>query len=159
MGGVKGRGGRRPKPNVVKLITGNPGRRPLLEKHTPQPKPTMPRCPSHLDAEAKREWKLVAPQLYGLGLLTEIDRDALAVYCSCYSQWVMAERYLQEHGLTIVTPQGIERASPWVKIALDAQRLMFDVAREFGMTPPSRARIRVEPPPAPDPFRELLEGA
>jgi P27 family predicted phage terminase small subunit len=158
MPGVRGRsGGSNRKSTVVRLIQGNAGKRPL-NKHEPQPRQEMPRCPSHLDAEARREWRRVAPQLYECGLLTVLDADALAVYCACWSHWVAAERHLEEHGLVVLT-NGVERASPWVKIALDAQRMMLLIAGEFGMTPLSRQRIRVvAPPAAADPFEELLKS-
>src|SRR5262249_22001030 len=39
--------GRRPKPTRLKVITGNPGKRPLNE-HEPRPEPQIPPCPSEL---------------------------------------------------------------------------------------------------------------
>jgi P27 family predicted phage terminase small subunit len=157
MPGTRGRSGvRNRKSSVVRLITGNAGKRPI-NQHEPQPRHEMPRCPSHLDAEARREWKRVAPELHALGLLTVLDADALAVYCACWSHWVAAERHLEEHGL-VIERNGVRRPSPYVKIALDAQRMMVLMAGEFGMTPLSRQRIKVAPPPEPDPFEELLRS-
>jgi phage terminase small subunit len=69
--------GRKPKPNVIKLITGNPGRRPL-NKREPKPRPGIPSCPSHLSLTAKAEWRRIVPLLSECGLVTEIDRAALA---------------------------------------------------------------------------------
>jgi P27 family predicted phage terminase small subunit len=141
---------------VLKLLQGNPGKRPI--RHEPKPRLEMPRCPSHLDAEARREWRRVAPELHALGLLTAIDGDALAVYCTAWSQWVEAEKHLEEDGL-VISVNGVERPSPWLRIANQAQRLVLDMAREFGMTPISRGRITViAPPAAADPFDDLLRS-
>ena len=59
--------GRRPKPTHLKVISGNPGKRPL-NLHEPKPAPAMPTCPAHLNPSAKEEWKRLARQLYHLGL-------------------------------------------------------------------------------------------
>jgi P27 family predicted phage terminase small subunit len=150
-------GGHNRKSSVVRLVTGNPGRRPL-NKQQPQPKSSMPKCPSHLDAEAKLEWRRVAPKLFELGLLTEIDGEALAAYCSSWSIWVQAKEHLAEEGLTVVGPRGGVRASPWIAIARGAQRDLQSLAAEFGLTPLSRQRIHVTPPEKPDPFEELLRS-
>ena len=39
--------GRRPVPTCMKLLTGNPGKRPL-NANEPQPKPEIPECPPQL---------------------------------------------------------------------------------------------------------------
>jgi hypothetical protein len=72
--------GRKPKPTVLKLITGNPGRRPL-NRREPKLRPGIPSCPPHLSPEAKREWSRVIPLLAECRLVTEVDRAALAAYC------------------------------------------------------------------------------
>jgi phage terminase small subunit len=39
-----------------------------------------PTCPRHLSREAKVEWRRITRELKHLGLLTKIDRAALAIY-------------------------------------------------------------------------------
>jgi P27 family predicted phage terminase small subunit len=147
--------GRRPKPPHLKLLTGNPGKRPF-HKGQPTPKLELSKPPAHLDAEAKREWRRVAPQLYECGLLTVLDVDALAIYCASWSMWVEAEKQLEEQGLTVPGRSGTMKANPWLAVANQARRQMLAMAQEFGMTPLSRGRIKVEPPQSPDPFEDLL---
>ena len=53
---------------------------------------------------------------------------------------------------------GAIKASPWVAIAARAQRDMQLLGAEFGMTPLSRQRIKVELPPCRDPFDDLLSS-
>lgn len=87
--------GRTPKPTHLKVLEGNPGKR-ALNKNEPKPQAKIPSCPSHLDKEAKVEWRRISKQLLQLGLLTEIDRAALAAYCQAWSRWVYAENKISE---------------------------------------------------------------
>jgi hypothetical protein len=50
-----GRRGPRPEPSSLKLLKGNPGKRPLNERE-PKPPAGAPEAPAHLDEEARREW-------------------------------------------------------------------------------------------------------
>jgi phage terminase small subunit len=48
--------GPKPKPTELKIIEGNPGKRPL-NKNEPRPPRLSPQCPNWLLPEAKKEWK------------------------------------------------------------------------------------------------------
>jgi phage terminase small subunit len=72
-------------PTALKLLAGNPGHRPL-NQNEPKPELVAPTCPSHLSREAKREWRRIVPELEKLGLLTRIDRAALAAYATAYGR-------------------------------------------------------------------------
>ena len=112
-----------------------------------EPKPTgVPTCPTHLDSVAKREWTRIAKELIAIGLLTSVDRAALAAYCSSYSRWASAEKQIQKFGAVIKSPKsGFPIANPYVGIANTALDLMRKFSVEFGLTPASRSRLQVEP--------------
>jgi P27 family predicted phage terminase small subunit len=93
-----------------------------------------------------------------LGLLTELDVDALSALCVAWATWVEANEHLQQEGMTVLGANGSPKASPWVGIAAQAQKAMREIGAEFGLSPLSRQRIKVEPPPSPDPFEELLNS-
>jgi phage terminase small subunit len=102
--------GRKPTPTNVKLITGNPGKRPLPVSE-PRPTPRRIGPPKHLNADAQVEWARICEELHALGLLTGLDRVALAAYCQAYGRWAQAERALgkitnQADGLIIRTQSG-----------------------------------------------------
>src|SRR5260370_23139127 len=61
-----------PKPSAIARAEGNPGKR-RLNDCEPQPRATTPRCPDHLDAQAKKEWKHLVPVLRRMKVLTEAD--------------------------------------------------------------------------------------
>ena len=58
--------GRKPKPTSLKIIQGNPGKRPI-RGHEPQPPRSQPTCPAHLSPTAKAEWKRLAQSLNKIG--------------------------------------------------------------------------------------------
>ncbi len=91
--------------------TGTAGKRPL-NRNEPKPVQAIPTCPAHLSPTAKAEWKRLAAQLHILGILTQLDRAALAAYCQSYGRWVEAERKLQETAPLIKTPSGYVRNPP-----------------------------------------------
>lgn len=131
--------GRKPKPTNLKVLEGNPGKRPL-PKNEPKPAPIAPKCPAWLDSIGKREWKRVAPVLFRLGLLTEVDGTALAGYCDAYSMWRRAREGLRD-GLTFSTPNGYLLQKPEVSIANTAMKHVRAFCEQFGMTPSSRGRM------------------
>lgn len=152
--------GRKPKPTHLKLVTGNPGRRPL-NADEPHPQIALPTVPEHLTDEAKVEWGRVANELYELGLLTRIDRAVLAAYCQTYADWCDAERQLAKYGRVIKSPVktvtrrkrdgtevtetsgGYPMQSPFLAIRNKALELMGKFAVEFGMSASSRGRVSV----------------
>ena len=168
------------KPTKLKILEGNPGKRQLPRE--PEPKPAMPSCPSHLKGVAAKEWKRITPELYVLGLLTQIDRAALAAYCAAYGRWVDAEReiarlrrsdrdisklqkkypgknLLRATGLVRETSNGNFIMEPLISVSNKAVEQMHKFLVEFGMTPAARARISTEGKKDPDdPMEELLSG-
>lgn len=132
--------GRKPKPTALKMILGNPGRR-RLNKREPVPERDLPTCPSHLLPTAKAEWKRVVHQLFVLGVISRLDRAALAAYCQAYARWVEAERKLLETPVILKMPSGYIQQNPWLIIATKHMELMQKFAAELGMTPSSRSRV------------------
>jgi P27 family predicted phage terminase small subunit len=119
----------------------------------PQPRPTaspklqaggLPRCPDHLDAVARKEWRRLARPLFDAGILTVADRAAFAAYCQSYSQWAEAVQKQQETPKLIKAPSGYIQQSPWIGIANKQLELMGRYMAEMGLTPTSRARLAPE---------------
>jgi len=137
--------GRKPKPTALKISQGNPGRRPLNTRE-PHPEVGIPERPAHLGPEACAEWDRVTAILQVLGIITKIDRAALAAYCVAFARWVEAEQKLKEQGLVVRAPQtGYPMQNPYLSIANTAMTQMIRLAAEFGMTPSSRSRLQSYP--------------
>lgn len=137
--------GRRPKPTRLKVLTGNPGRRPL-NADEPRPEPTIPDCPPELGPVARREWDRLAAELASLKILTALDRAALAAYCNAYGLWAEAIEAIQKYGTMVKSPTGYPIQSPYVSIANRQAEIMMRIASEFGFTPASRSRISTPSP-------------
>lgn len=135
--------GRTPKPTHLKILEGNPGKRPL-NLDEPKPRPVTPTCPSWLTGEAKREWKRLVPELEALGLLTIVDRGALAVCCQSYGRMVEAEKFLQraaKTGFMFKTPSGYLQQLPQVSIAQKYAQQYRSFLGLFGLSPADRTRL------------------
>jgi P27 family predicted phage terminase small subunit len=113
--------GRRPKPTRLKVLTGNPGKRPLNE-HEPRPDATVPQCPPELGPAAQREWNRLVTELATLNLLTNLDRAALAAYCGSYALWAEATEAIQKYGAMVKSPSGYPMQSSYIAIANRAGR-------------------------------------
>jgi P27 family predicted phage terminase small subunit len=153
--------GRKPKPTHLKLVTGT-FRKDRSSKHEPKPELAIPPVPPELSDDAKLEWGRVSVDLFKMGLLTSIDRAALAAYCSAYGRWVRAERLLRKigdeglDGILTKTIQGNFIQHPLIGIANKATRDMVAYAAEFGMTPSSRSRVNGTESKEEDPAARFL---
>ena len=127
--------GRRPKPTRLKMLTGNPGKRPL-NGNEPRPAAAVPECPAELGPVARTEWNRLVGELSALRLLTNLDRAALAAYCGAYALWAEATAQIQKYGAMIKSPTGVPIQSPYLAIANRQAEIMMRIASEFGFTPP-----------------------
>lgn len=149
--------GRKPKPTALKRLAGNPGKRALNDREPKFRQATM-RAPRHLGKEGKKEWRRVAQELDAVGLLTVVDRAALAAYCEAWETWIDATRQVREEGMVLVSATGYAYPHPAQKIRERAMAQMLKFAAEFGMTPSSRSRIKMPQADEPDELERLLFG-
>jgi len=159
--------GRPRKPTNLRVLEGNPGKRPIPENEV-KPKPVMPICPKMLKGEALEEWNRISVKLQELGLLTEIDNAALAAYCQCYARWMQAEDFLEKYshdangnfnGFMIKAPSGYLQQLPQVSIAQRYAKLMSDYLGKFGLSPADRAGlVAPKAPEKANKFSQTLSG-
>jgi P27 family predicted phage terminase small subunit len=136
-------------PTHLRLLRGNPGKRPIKPEPEPAVPDKPPEPPAFLSEDAVNEWWRVAPELHALGLFTVIDVMPLAAYCQAYAHWIAAERALalmaagdpRFNGLMIKGSTGSYLGNPLVKIARNAAADMLRFAAEFGMTPRARSYL------------------
>ncbi len=146
MGG-KGSGGSNRKPTAIKKLLNNPGKRKLNELEPEAPK-GVPEMPKFLTPEARAEWKRIVPILSAMNVLTVADGKALAAYCSSYAQLVLAEAAIAKFGIINVTLDQLTgvaelKVNPVVRIKSDALRQMKSFLLEFGLTPASRSKLKI----------------
>lgn len=136
--------GRKPKPTSLKLVTGNPGGRPL-NMNEPKPEIVAPTPPRFLRGEALAEWNRLMPALLKLKLMSELDRAAFAAYCQCFARLCEAEEQIAKASALGFTQNGYPIINPWVTIAQQAMNQMRAFMAEFGLTPAARVRLHVQP--------------
>jgi P27 family predicted phage terminase small subunit len=147
-GGGAVRKGRTPASNTVKLAKGE--RRP--SRLNPDEQPAIP-PPSNLDPPAGltgaglHEWKRLAVALTEAGTLRVSDLVALEDYCRALSQLRRFEDESRKAGAELAIAKGFQG----MVVKLRAQVNML--RRELGLTPTSRASVRV-PPPKKDPPKD-----
>lgn len=148
--------GRKPHPTAVKLLRGNPGRRPVNE-HEPKHAAIDPTSPDELltDDLARQEWDRIATVLADRGQVTVVDRQVLIAYCMKFSQWRRLEAEAALQPFVITSPSGHATPNPIHRIADRVFGLMLKAATELGLTPSSRSRVIAQPTAATskdDPF-------
>lgn len=145
--------GRKNKPTNLRVLEGNPGKRPL-PKDEPKPLDTSkPNPPSHLDKYGLEEWNRVCDGLHAMGVLFSIDMAILAAYCVSYSRWKQAEEELGKirkrgsklKALIQKTHHGNMIPHPLVGVSNTAARDVLRYAAQLGITPAARAGLGVKP--------------
>ena len=142
-----------PTPTSLKLLRGNPGKR-AINKDEPQPEPFDANPPAFLNDEALGEWRRLLPILQQMKVLTAADFGAFVNLCQAYSMKLEALRDIRERGQVVPSPQG-EKANPSVKIYQDSMEAENRLQQQFGLTPASRGRVKVEPNKPGNPWAEV----
>ena len=140
-----------PEPTALRVIKGNPGKRPL-NRREPSPDCESPECPEHVrsDPVALAEWERLVPILLGMRVLTSGDGLILANLCLVHSNLIANLRRVRElneggksgiGGIVIATSTGYLAPNQFylnVKSAMDQE---LKLCRELGLTPSARTRI------------------
>jgi len=137
--------GRKPVPTEIKRLMGNPGHKRMPkpgEEPTPELVPALPPAPSWLGDYGATEWERVGPYLVTQRLLTQADLLAFSAYCANVDLMIESLLDIQKNGHTIIGTRGHVR-NPALASFTQAVTSMRALATEFGMTPSSRARMRL----------------
>lgn len=78
--------------------------------------------------------------------MTNLDKAVFANYCDAYSVWAQASMEIQKDGMVVVGPKGTPTVNPYIYVSNKAKEQMMKSLIEMGMTPSSRARVKVVEP-------------
>ena len=131
---------RTPKPTNLKILEGNPGKRPLPINEV-SPLPIADACPEWLSESAKAVWNEFAPRLERLKLLTEAD--SLDFQNLCIHAGLLRDAYMKirEMPLTMQTESGYEMQRPEIGIINNSTRIIATLSAKFGMSPVDRVGL------------------
>lgn len=139
--------GRKRIPKEIKELKGT--LRPHRENKQ-QPTPAKASCldpPAHLNEVAKAEYSRKAELLDRLGVFKEGDDVALAAYADAYSRWVKAVEIYNKTGPLVKDKSGNPARNPIIYSLNNAVDQMYKFLVEFGLTPISRTKIKVDDKP------------
>lgn len=177
---MSGSRGPLPKPPALRVLEGNAGKRALDLSAGVNPRIEIPTPPKHLGAEARKEWKRITPLLVELGLISGLDRAALALYCQAAGRLAELETAfngqvarLVDEGADYsdavykasyaVTPSGYAQQSVIVQLIGKHREQLNRYLMHFGLSPAARGRVQasnyVQPTlPGIDPKPEAKPG-
>ena len=149
-----------PKPAALRALEGNPGKRSLNLAEGINPQVEIPSAPKHLGQEARKEWKRITPFLEELGLISGLDRAALALYCQSVGRLSELETafngkvdlnvrnekmtyadavYAASHS---ITPSGYAQQSVIVQLIKSHREQVNRYLMHFGLSPAARGRVQ-----------------
>lgn len=147
--------GPKPMPDNVRMLTGAAPRRAAADlADGVHPLVEAPEPPQDLTPAARDEWQRIVPELLALGLLSQIDRAALALYVRSWGRLQVVERDLaaeqarlvaagasESGALVHVTPTGFSRPAVLARLAADLAAEVDRYLAAFGMSPSARSRV------------------
>jgi len=139
--------GRKNKPTNLKIVEGNPGKRPLNENE-PKPQSGIPDMPKWIELfdEAVKNWKHESEILDRMGVMTEADAGILAARSFLFSQIVELTKDLKIEG-TVIEREGAEpKHNPKQKQLESILKEYRTLGSLLGLDPSSRSRLSINKP-------------
>ena len=136
-----------PVPSAIKKRrqTFRPDRAPENEATPNLASANQLKAPDWLSEPATAKWNELALRLHNQGLLTELDLDAFALYCTAWANWRDAEEQIQEKGPTTTAQSGFQAVSPHVTRARNHLAELIKLQGVLGLSPSARTRIETAP--------------
>jgi P27 family predicted phage terminase small subunit len=136
--------GRKPKPTALKILEGNPGKRPL-NQHEPKAARKLPRPPKGMSDDNKRVWRKWGRTLLRCGIATQLDGITFALLIGSLIRHQEAADKVAEFG-PVFMEKGSGKIpkfqySPWWVIQNREFDKLKSLLTEFGMTPSSRSKV------------------
>ena len=146
-----------PTPTKIRILSGNPSRRPL-PTNEPQFTPGVPDRPTGMSASARKQWDELVGEMGNSGVLRRVDGGALEMLCEDLAMLDTLRTGLAAQAREI-TKKAKEKNQPISGNALTAlsrttegRRTMTTIRelsaqiivqrREFGLTPASNGRVQ-----------------
>ena len=152
--------GAKAKPTHLKLLGGNPGKRPIkeaakAEAEIPKVKPDFPahlfketkanketnkKANKHIIKGAKTQWDYLIKVLHPLGLITILDVPILENYIINYAYYLQAIEEVNENGFSVGDAR---KKNPAFSALESLHKFQKEFLIEFGMTPAARSKIQL----------------
>lgn len=156
-------------PTHLRLVRGNPSKRPI-NKNEPQPPKGVPPVPKHFDKQGKYWFKRMAEELDAIGVISQLDARALELLVEAYTEYRHHCETLDREGYTYAVysdddadeGKGREirmiKPHPAAMMKADAWKRLRAMLAEFGMTPSSRSKVSKDKPDEDDLLSQFLNS-
>ena len=122
-------------------------KKPVVRSHhkakvVPEFEVTIPDAPEYLNAEAKKHWAKLVPDLAEAGVMTNVDIDALAIYCTDFVALIAEQQALDNEETIIEGMRGAKIRNPRIIQINHLKKSVQDLQIQFGITPKGRSGVK-----------------
>ena len=114
-------------------------------QNEPKLSPTKPPIPTWLSEDGQKAFIELSNLLFDMSVLTQADELSLTLLCDSFSEYKKAKEVVNELGSTmeVTSREGNTKSviRPEVQIANQSFVRVFQLLKEFGLTPSSRAKV------------------
>ena len=100
--------------------------------------------PKNLEKETKEFLNSVVSKLEENELLEATDGGAIWMLAKEYNRYIIANKQLDEDGLTVSSDRGNVAPHPCIKISKDSFQCAMAIITEFGLTLKSRGKLKTD---------------
>lgn len=129
------------KPNALKLLDGNPGKRPFDPDFAEAAPLDVPALIAN-DPVASEAYVALATELLKVGLFTVLDVDIVTAYARYKSRWIQAGKLIDEQGLSVKGAKGNPIPNQLLYVESAAFEKMERIMDKLGLSPSARARLK-----------------
>lgn len=120
-------------------------RKDRMNENEPKLPSVIPPIPTWLSEDGQKAFSELSTLLHDMSVLTQADELALTLLCDAYSEYKRAKEIVNELGATmeVTSREGNTKSviRPEVQIANQSFVRVFQLLKEFGLTPSSRAKV------------------
>ena len=131
--------GRKATPTLLKRLHGNPGKR-ALPVTSSEGRGQLWAPPDWLDEAQRKQWHYAIDSA-PIGLLTETDREVLAIWCAAAVEHARAAAAVRSLGQVVKTKDGNTIQNPYMAIMNKQALIMLKAGSEMGFSPSARASL------------------
>jgi P27 family predicted phage terminase small subunit len=151
--------GRKPTPNNLKLLAGNPGKRAIEAEPESPLLPSDDEPPAWLHDDAKQFYREILQTLSTMRVATEADRLGIIALAQSLAEVKIAHEQMNKYGRVIKDKSGGATRNPYAVHAAQFIAFVRQFITEYGLTPCSRARLIAKAEGGEeDPFTKYLSG-
>lgn len=107
-----------------------------------------------MSKQEQSEWRFLVPRLKAMGVIARLDTDVIQRLCWLRARCRNLMAYLERYGDCYPEKDGngnLKRMVAWPQVAMLNQTMtqLANLEREFGLTPSSRATLKIHAPEQP----------